>query len=133
MDTLKQKIEELLKIAGFDYSVSVDDSANKVSIFVHDKEVSEKNLPKFLADFEHVVRTMAKKLGLEKVSVDVNNYKKERETLIAELAKAAARKAAESAREAANRAFMVASLLGRTCCNAVAADSWALGFSRASA
>ena len=36
---------------------------------------------------------MAKKLQLEKISVDVNNYKKERERLITELAKATARKA----------------------------------------
>jgi spoIIIJ-associated protein len=71
--------------------VDIDGDSSRVNIFIRDEEVKN-NLPKLVLDLEHIVKVMAKKLQIEKVNVDVNNYKKERERLISELAKAAARK-----------------------------------------
>jgi predicted RNA-binding protein Jag len=91
MEELKQKIEKMLELGGFDFSVDIDGDSSRVNIFIRDEEVKN-NLPKLVLDLEHIVKVMAKKLQIEKVNVDVNNYKKERERLISELAKAAARK-----------------------------------------
>ena len=93
MELLKQKIEELLTAGGFDFSVDLDSDSRRVRIFIHDESAEKESLPKLVFDLDHIVNIMAKKLQLEKISVDVNNYKKERERLITELAKATARKA----------------------------------------
>ncbi len=93
MDSLKQTIEQMLRPSGLDFSVDVDAEGRRVSIFIHDEDVVARFLPKLMQDLDHVVRLMAKKMQLERVIVDVNNYKRERERLIGELAKAAARKA----------------------------------------
>mgnify|MGYP001613694030 FL=1 len=42
---------------------------------------------------EHLARMVAKKNGVENIFIDINNYRKERENIIVELAKASARKA----------------------------------------
>jgi spoIIIJ-associated protein len=52
----------------------------------------EKFLPSLVKDLEHIVKLIAKNLKIDKVNIDVNNYKREREHIIVELAKAAARK-----------------------------------------
>ncbi|MBU6141793.1 hypothetical protein KGO95_01570 [Patescibacteria group bacterium] len=93
MDSLKQTIEQMLRPSGLDFSVDVDAEGRRVSIFIHDEDVVARFLPRLMQDLDHVVRLMAKKMQLERVIVDVNNYKRERERLIGELAKAAARKA----------------------------------------
>ena len=93
MDSLKQTVEQMLKPSGLDFSVDVDAEGRRVNIFIHDEDVIARFLPRLMQDLDHVVRLMAKKMQLERVIVDVNNYKRERERLIGELAKAAARKA----------------------------------------
>ncbi len=92
MESLKQKIEEILNAGGFDFSVEADSESNRLAIFIHDERLVKKFLPKLVMDLEHIAKIIARKLNIEKVNVDVNNYKKEREQIIAELAKAAARK-----------------------------------------
>lgn len=92
MELLKQKLEEMLGASGLNFSVEVDSEGNRVNLFIHDEDIVKGFLPKLMADLEHVVKIIAKKHGLDRVNVDVNNYKKERERLLAELAKAAARK-----------------------------------------
>ena len=92
MDLLKQQLEKILGFSGLNFSIETDQEGNRVNIFLHDEELAEKFLPKLVADLEHIVKIVAKKFQIDRVNVDVNNYKKERERLIAELAKAAARK-----------------------------------------
>ncbi|MBI4992411.1 MAG: hypothetical protein HZB99_04305 [Candidatus Harrisonbacteria bacterium] len=92
MEQLKQTIEQILGASGLSFSVEVEPEANRVNIFIHDEGLTKEFLPRLVADLEHVIKIAAKKLGIEKVGVDVNNYKRERERLIGELAKAAARK-----------------------------------------
>ena len=92
MELLKQKIEEILGASGIDFSVDVDAEAGRVSIFIRDEDLVKNFLPNLLSDLEHIVKIIARKFQIERINVDVNNYKKDRERLIAELAKAAARK-----------------------------------------
>ncbi len=93
MESLKQTIEQILKATGLDFSVDADVEGKRVSILIHDEGIVARFLPELMRDLDHLVRLMAKKMQLDRVVVDVNNYKKERERLLTELAKAAARKA----------------------------------------
>ncbi|MBI3046207.1 MAG: hypothetical protein HYY86_01510 [Candidatus Harrisonbacteria bacterium] len=92
MDQLKQTIEQILNASGLNFSLDADSETNRINIFIHEEGLVNEFLPKLVFDLEHLVKIIAKRLGIEKINVDVNNYKKERERLIAELAKAAARK-----------------------------------------
>lgn len=92
MELLKQKLEEILGASGMDFSVDVDPETKRVSIFIRDEDLVKDFLPNLLSDLEHIARIIARKMRIEKINVDVNNYKKDRERLIGELAKAAARK-----------------------------------------
>ena len=92
MDQLKQKLEEILGASGINFSVDADNEAQRINIFIHDQELVEKFLPNLVLDLEHIGKLIAKNLKIDKANFDVNNYKREREHLIVELAKAAARK-----------------------------------------
>jgi len=92
MEQLKQTIEQILGASGLNFSVEADAETSRVNIFIHDEDLIKEFLPRLVADLEHVTKIIARKLSIERVTVDVNNYKRERERLIGELAKAAARK-----------------------------------------
>lgn len=94
MDQLKHTIEQLFGTIGFNgLSVEVDRESNKISIILEEGEWLKEWLPRLVPEVHHLVNCIAKRLAVGLVFVDVNNYRKERERLIIELAKAAARKA----------------------------------------
>lgn len=102
MDTmsLQEIIKQLIEKMGFrDYSVSYDEEARRVSILIEDGKFLEKSLPNFIADLNYLVKLVTKKYDWAPVVLDVNNYRKQREELIIELAKAAARKVAATQTE----------------------------------
>ena len=82
----------MLALADLNATVEINSEISQVNILIHNEGIVEKFFPKLVMDLEHLVKVIAKKLQIEKINVDVNNYKKERERLITELAKAAARK-----------------------------------------
>jgi len=94
-ENVKNKIKELLEVGGFrDFSVEADVEGKRISIFIHDFDFGDA-VPKIILDFERVAKLMLNKLepaSQENLVLDINNYRRERERLIAELAKAAARK-----------------------------------------
>ncbi len=93
MDKFKETIQKLFELAGFtDFTAEVDPEGKRVSIFLHEIEL-ESFFPKLIWDMEHLVNLIARRYNLENFVVDINNYRRERERLIVELAKAAARKA----------------------------------------
>ncbi len=90
-DTIKKIVEQM----GFEEAdVKYDESARKISIFINDKLTPfiEKNLSRFVQDFNIVAQLVAKRNNEPQFFVDVNNYRTERERIISELAKAAAKK-----------------------------------------
>lgn len=101
MELLKQKLEQIFNASGLDFSIETDNDLHRVSIFIRDEELVKEFLPRLVADIDHLVRVIAKKLQIEKVQVDVNNYKKDRERIIVELAKAVARKVLAEKKEVA--------------------------------
>lgn len=94
MEQFQQKVKTLVELAGFsEPSVDIDTENRKVTIFVNEGEWIKDALPRLVHELEHLVRLIAKRENLESFFVDINNYRKERERIIADLAKAAARKA----------------------------------------
>ncbi|MCL5017079.1 MAG: hypothetical protein M1155_00215 [Patescibacteria group bacterium] len=95
-ESVKNKIKELLELGGFrDFSAEADIEGKRISIFINEFNLDKSVLPKIIADFERVARLISKKLDPaieDNLILDINNYRRERERLIAELAKAAARK-----------------------------------------
>lgn len=99
---LPEIIKALIEKMGFrDFSVSYDEEKRRYSILIEDGKFLEKNLQGFIADLNYLVKLITKKYDWEPVVLDVNNYRKQREELIVELAKAAARKVAATQAEIA--------------------------------
>jgi spoIIIJ-associated protein len=90
-EQFKQTIQKIFEASGLDVSVEADFETNKVNIFIYDERIKE-FFPKLIFDIEHLIKIIAKRFQIERLSVDVNNYKKERENIIVELARVAARK-----------------------------------------
>jgi len=100
MEQLKQTLQKILDASGLSYSVDTDSEGNRVNIFIYDESIKS-YFPKIILEIEHLVKVIAKNLGIDRVNVDLNNYRKERERLIVELAKAAARKVLAEKKEIA--------------------------------
>ena len=85
--------ETLLKKIGFeDFRVEIDQEHRHGNIFVYDAGFSKEFIPPVVESINHLAQLIAQKGSEEGFFFDVNNYRKEREGLIIELAKAAARK-----------------------------------------
>ena len=93
MNQLHDTLKQLIEMMGFeDASVNFDAEGSRFSIFINDDLISEEKLPEIVDNLDHLTKLIAQKNNIEAVFVDVNNYRRKREGLIVELAKAAARK-----------------------------------------
>lgn len=100
MEQLQSTIKQLIELMGFsDFSVNYDPEAGRFSIFLNEGEGFKRFLPYFVADFDYVIKLISKKHNLESAIIDINNYRREREDLILEIARASARKAIASKEE----------------------------------
>lgn len=94
MENLCDKIQRLIELMGFnDFSVSREEENGRFVIFLNEGEWLKRFLPYFVTDLDYIVRLIAKKQGAGPAIIDINNYRRERENLILELARASARKA----------------------------------------
>lgn len=94
MAQLSDKIKKIVSLMGLrGVVVDVDEAERKVNVTADEDEWFTKLLPDFVKDFKYIVNLLARKENQGLYFVDVNNYRKERERLIVELAKAAASKA----------------------------------------
>jgi len=95
MTELHEKIHTMISLMGFDdFRVDFDESTRKFIVLINDRVANKENLPMLVLNIERIGRLIAKQLEHPPIIVDVNYYKKERESLIVKLARAAARKAA---------------------------------------
>jgi len=93
METVIEKLNTLFHLMGFpETRITVDEEHRKVSVFFEDEFIHE-NVAHLLPAFEHLVNLMLRRENLPSYVVDVNFYRRERERLITELARAAAKKA----------------------------------------
>ncbi|PIT93221.1 MAG: hypothetical protein COU06_01225 [Candidatus Harrisonbacteria bacterium CG10_big_fil_rev_8_21_14_0_10_38_8] len=97
---LPEKIKKLVELLGLkDLVIEFNEEERRVSICADEEEWFNKQVPQLVKDFKHIISLMARKTQEEPFFVDINNYRKERERLIIELAKAAAQKVATSKEE----------------------------------
>jgi spoIIIJ-associated protein len=90
---LKENVQKLLGLMGFgEAEVTIESEHHKVVVMVDD-ELIRANVATILPAVEHLVNLMAHRESLPAHVVDINYYRRERERLIVELAKAAAKKA----------------------------------------
>lgn len=94
MEQVQKTIHKMLELAGFnDFKVDFELESRRLTVFINAGEWLKDWLPKLISDLEYIGRLVAKKSGVEhNIYVDINNYRKERERIIVELARAAARK-----------------------------------------
>lgn len=103
MEELQNNLKKLIELMGLeDFSVSCDTEGNRFSLFVNEGEGFKKMLPLFVTNLDHLVKLMAKKQkGEPTIFIDINNYRRERESIILEIARGAARKAVATKEEIA--------------------------------
>lgn len=95
MENWESFIKKTLDLIGFaDYRLEMDLKERRGSVFIYEnQEMVKENLPAIVDAINHVLQMVAKKNQVEAIFLDVNNYRHDRERLIAELARAAAKKA----------------------------------------
>ena len=97
MKNAHETIQKILELAGFeDFNIQADSENRRLAVFVNEGEWFKKVLPNFVSDIDYIVRLATKRDDTGGVFVDINNYRRELEDIILELARAAARKAAMS-------------------------------------
>ncbi len=93
MEQVEKKINNLLEKMGLKLvNLSVDEENKKISILIKDDFVKS-HVSTMISSLEHLLNSILKKEGQPFFVVDINNYRKERERLISDLAKAAAHRA----------------------------------------
>ncbi len=76
-----------------DFRVDIDKEREKGVVFIYDNlNLVKENLPVLVESVNHLIQMASRKEKIEPTFFDFNNYRQERENLIAELAKAAAKK-----------------------------------------
>lgn len=101
MENWEQFVKELLEKMSFtDYKVEIDAEHRHGTVFIHnDPGLIKENLPLLVESVNHLVQLIARRKDQPPIFIDINNYRKEREALIIELARATARKALSTKRE----------------------------------
>lgn len=94
-------LKKLVELMGFhDYRVEIDEEHRHGVLFLHDHiSLVKDNLPLLVQDMNHLIQLVAKKNNQPSIFIDINNYRREREGLISELARAAARKVTATGQE----------------------------------
>ncbi|MEX0690028.1 MAG: R3H domain-containing nucleic acid-binding protein [Candidatus Paceibacterota bacterium] len=96
MNNIEDLTKNIFLMMGFSedqVKVTIDEEHNKISIMVDDESVRGDKAPIILSSLNHIINQILRKEGKSYHIIDFNYYRKERERLIAELARAAARKA----------------------------------------
>lgn len=96
MENWEAFITRILDLAGFkDYRVEVKPDEKRGLVFIYEnQQMLKESLPMIVDAVNHIAQMVAKKHKQEPIFIDINNYRHDREAIIAELARAAAKKAA---------------------------------------
>ena len=94
MDQQEQFVRQLIEFLGFsDYNLDLDREHHHGAAFIHDNpHLIKENLPVLVESINHLLQLFGKKQSIQPIFLDINNYRREREQLIVELARATARK-----------------------------------------
>lgn len=95
MESWESFIKKTFDLIGFtDYRLELQLEERRGSVFIYEnQELIKENLPAIVDAVNHILQMVAKKNQAEAIFLDINNYRHDRERLIGELARAAAKKA----------------------------------------
>ena len=88
-------LKTLVERMGFrDFKAEVDEPHRSASVVIYEQAPGlQEHIPLFVESLNHLSQIISQKRGEQAMFVDVNNYRKEREKLLSELARAGAAKA----------------------------------------
>ena len=94
MEQWEQAVKKIIEFMGFsDFRIEIKPERKRASVFIYDNPaLIKENLLTLVDSINHLLRMMAKKQDQQTIFFDINNYRQERENLIGELARAAAKK-----------------------------------------
>lgn len=93
MEQISNDIKKVIELMGLpEPQITIDEEHKKISLLIDDRIIYN-NLPIFLPALEHYISLLLRKNQHPIFVVDVNYYRKERERIISDLARAAAKKA----------------------------------------
>lgn len=94
MDNWEIFVKQLLEAMGFaEIRLEIDATRRHGQIFIADAPLLlREHQAAFIEHLNHLLQLMAKKNNQDTIFFDINNYRRQRENLIAELARAAAQK-----------------------------------------
>lgn len=103
MNNWEPFIKKTIELIGFtDYNLELKIEEKRGAIFIYEnQELLKEHLPAMVESMNHLLQMVAKKNQSETIFLDINNYRHDRENLIAELARAAAKKATTTNSEVA--------------------------------
>jgi spoIIIJ-associated protein len=101
MDNLKLTIQKILELMGFsEFKIDINEANSTGRIFItSDYDLVKNNLNVLVESINYLVNQIARNKNLPFIHFDVNNYRQDREKIIIELAKAAAKKASVTKEE----------------------------------
>jgi spoIIIJ-associated protein len=101
MDAWEPLIKEIVERMGFrDYRLEIVPDQDHASLFIYeDTAFFKESLPAIMDSLNHLLQMIARKNQGKLIFLDINNYRQERESLITELAKAAAKKVSATKQE----------------------------------
>lgn len=101
MDGWDTIVKNLVEQMGFrDYHLEIEAEEGRGSLFVYENNAFvNENLPLIVDSMNHIIQMIAKKNQARTFFLDINHYRRDRENIITELARAAARRAAATKEE----------------------------------
>lgn len=95
MEPWESFIKKLFDGMGFsDYRMEMFPEEKRGAVFIYESQgLLQQNLSPLVESTNHLIQMVAKKNQIDAIFLDINNYRRDREQLIAELARAAAKKA----------------------------------------
>ena len=96
MDVWETFVKSAVEQMGFrDYHLEIDTEEGRGSLFIYeDNNFIKENLPAIVDSMNHIIQMVAKKNQAKTFFLDINNYRRDRENIITELARAAAKRVA---------------------------------------
>lgn len=98
--SLPEKVKKIVQYLNLRNAVvEVDESSRRISITTDEDEWFTALIPDLVKDLKYLLSVFSRHENHDSYVVDINNYRKERERLLLELAKAAAQKATATKQE----------------------------------
>lgn len=92
-ESLPEKLKKIISFLSLrNVIIDVDEAGRRIGVTTDEDEWFDRHVPELVSELKYLATLMARKTGEPSFVIDINNYRKEREKLILDIAKAAAQK-----------------------------------------